>query len=188
MYIQTDKQTDRHTETENHETYITLLDWHVQSARLQSSMLIINNVNSLDQREYFHPATSILLLTYLFQRKICTAQKTCPNFRIIFKMSVNEEWSTVTALVPHEPRLRSCTQGSLLALAPKENHTQNLHECLYRLLVSAPRSRQITRPAPHHSVFLQARCPSCRPTNSVKALKAIELLRVGIVSVSDLCP
>ena len=28
-------------------------------------------------------------------------------------------------------------------------------------------------PAPHHSVFLQAGCPSCRPTNSVKALKAI---------------
>ena len=37
---------------------------------------------------------------------------------------------------------------------------------------SAPRSRPITTPAPHHSVFLQARCPSCRPTNSVKALKA----------------
>ena len=35
---------------------------------------------------------------------------------------------------------------------------------------SAPRSRQITTPAPHHS-FLQAGCPSCRPTNSVKALK-----------------
>jgi len=29
-----------------------------------------------------------------------------------------------------------------------------------------------TTPAPHHSVFLQAGCPSCRPTNSVKALKA----------------
>ena len=26
----------------------------------------------------------------------------------------------------------------------------------------------------HHSVFLQAGCPSCRPTNSVKALKAIQ--------------
>jgi len=26
--------------------------------------------------------------------------------------------------------------------------------------------------APHHLVFLQAGCPSCRPTNSVKALKA----------------
>ena len=37
---------------------------------------------------------------------------------------------------------------------------------------SAPRSRQITTPALHYSSFLQARCPSCRPTNSVKALKA----------------
>jgi len=36
---------------------------------------------------------------------------------------------------------------------------------------SAPRSRQITTPATHHS-FLQAGCPSCRPSNSVKALKA----------------
>ena len=38
---------------------------------------------------------------------------------------------------------------------------------------SAPRSRQTTMPAPHHSVFLQAGCPSCRPTISVKALKAL---------------
>ena len=37
---------------------------------------------------------------------------------------------------------------------------------------SALRSRQITMPAPHHSVFLQAGCPSCHPTNSVKALNA----------------
>jgi len=39
---------------------------------------------------------------------------------------------------------------------------------------SAPRSRQITTPGPHHSSFLQAGCPSCRPTNSVKALKVPE--------------
>ena len=37
---------------------------------------------------------------------------------------------------------------------------------------SAPRSRQTTTPAPHHSVFLRVGCPSCHPTNSVKALKA----------------
>jgi len=34
---------------------------------------------------------------------------------------------------------------------------------------SAPRSRQITTPAPHHSV-LHVGCPSCRPTYCVKAL------------------
>ena len=37
---------------------------------------------------------------------------------------------------------------------------------------SASRSSQITMPAPHRSVFLQAGRPSCRPPNSVKALKA----------------
>ena len=37
---------------------------------------------------------------------------------------------------------------------------------------SASRSRQIAMPVPHHSSFLQAGCLSCRPTNSVKALKA----------------
>ena len=43
---------------------------------------------------------------------------------------------------------------------------------------SAPHSTQTTTPAPHHSVFLQAGCPSCRPTNSVKALKAV-VVRTG---------
>jgi len=37
---------------------------------------------------------------------------------------------------------------------------------------SAPHSRQITTPAPHRSVFLQAGCPFCCLTNIVKALKA----------------
>ena len=41
---------------------------------------------------------------------------------------------------------------------------------------SAPSSRQITMPAPQHSAFLQAGCPSCRPTNSVKALKATRMI------------
>ena len=41
---------------------------------------------------------------------------------------------------------------------------------------SAPHSRQITTPVPHHSVFLQAGCPSCHPTNSVKAQTRIYIL------------
>ena len=125
-----------------------------------STVLIKENIFILQHLSY-------CLLIY-FSVKSALLKKTCPNFRIIFKMSVNEEWSTVTALVPptnfpHEPRLRSCTQGSLLALAPKENHTQNLHECLYRLLVSAPCSRQITTPAPHHSVFFTGPMPFLPP-------------------------
>jgi len=37
---------------------------------------------------------------------------------------------------------------------------------------SASCPRQPTTPASHHSVFLQVGCPSCRPINSIKALKA----------------
>jgi len=40
---------------------------------------------------------------------------------------------------------------------------------------SAPHYRRITTPASHHSVFVQVGCPSCRPNNSVKALKAHSL-------------
>jgi len=32
-----------------------------------------------------------------------------------------------------------------------------------------------TMPAPYHSSFLQARCPFCRPTNSIKVLKVLAL-------------
>jgi len=38
----------------------------------------------------------------------------------------------------------------------------------------APRSRRITTPVRHHSCFLQAECPSCHPTNSIKVLKAFK--------------
>jgi len=38
---------------------------------------------------------------------------------------------------------------------------------------SAPHSTEITMPAPHYIVFLQAGCPSCCPTNIIKALKAV---------------
>ena len=52
---------------------------------------------------------------------------------------------------------------------------------------SAPRSRQITMPAPHHSSFLQAGCPSCHPTSSIKALKALtwQLIRITVIPSSD---
>jgi len=45
--------------------------------------------------------------------------------------------------------------------------------------VPATTSRQITMPAPHHRVFLQAGCPSCHPNNSVEALKEYAALRMS---------
>ena len=56
-----------------------------------------------------------------------------------------------------------------------EQETVNGSGISWAICKSAPRPRQITMPAYHHSVFLQARCPSCCPTNSVKALKALLL-------------
>ena len=52
---------------------------------------------------------------------------------------------------------------------------------------SAHRSRQITLPAPHYSVFFQAGCPSCRPTNSVKALKAVVWKNTVHISLCNYC-
>jgi len=45
-------------------------------------------------------------------------------------------------------------------------------------------SLQITMPATHHSVFLQVGSPSCRPTNSVKALKAHNCNNITNISLS----
>jgi len=64
-------------------------------------------------------------------------------------------------------RARKVKPGILL-----EQQTVSGSGISWAICKSAPRSRQITTPALHYSSFLQARCPSCRPTNSVKALKA----------------
>ena len=82
-------------------------------------------------------------------------------------------------------RLTAFFQDSMGKPAPeKQNHSGKTNLDLleqeivsgsgisWAICKSAPRSRQITTPASHHSVFLQAGWPSCRPTNSVKALKA----------------
>ena len=52
---------------------------------------------------------------------------------------------------------------------------------------SAPHSRQMTMPVPHHSSFLQAGCPSCRPTNSVKALKTNQVYTNIILITTKPC-
>ena len=50
---------------------------------------------------------------------------------------------------------------------------------------SAPCSRQITTPAPYHSVFLQAGCPSSHPTNSINALKAMGDSAMGDINQTN---
>ena len=60
----------------------------------------------------------------------------------------------------------------------QKQETVSVSGISWTICKSAPRTRQITIPAHHHWVFLQAGCPSCLPTNSVKALKAIDADKV----------
>jgi len=77
----------------------------------------------------------------------------------------------LTALSPGLPRWAGTRKVKPIWILQKQETVSGSGIC-WTICKSAPRSRQITTPAPHHSVFLQAGCPSCRPTNSVKALKA----------------
>jgi len=75
----------------------------------------------------------------------------------------------LTAPCPGLPRWAGTRKVPIWILLKQE--TTSSSGISWAICKSASRSRQITTPAPHHSVF-KAGCPSCRPTNSVKKLKA----------------
>ena len=77
----------------------------------------------------------------------------------------------LTALCPGLPRWAGTRQVKPIWILLEQEIVSG-SDISWAICKSAPRSRQTTTPAPHYSVFLQAGCPSCRPTNSVKALKA----------------
>ena len=76
----------------------------------------------------------------------------------------------LTALFPGLPGWASTRKVKPIWILLKQE-TVSGSGISWAMCKSAPRSWQITTPEPHHSVFLQAECPSCHPTNSVKALK-----------------
>ena len=78
----------------------------------------------------------------------------------------------LTALFPGRPWWAGTRKVKPIWILLKQE-TVSGSSISWAICKSAPCSRQITTPAPHHSVFLQAGCPSCRPTNSVKSLKAM---------------
>ena len=71
----------------------------------------------------------------------------------------------LTALSPGLPRWASTRKVKPIWILLKQE-TVSGSGISWAVCKSAPCSRQITTPTPHHSVFLQARCPSCRPTNT----------------------
>ena len=80
-------------------------------------------------------------------------------------------YTRLTALCPGLPGRAGTRKAKLIWILLK-HETVSGSGISWAVCKSAPRSRQITTPASHHSVFLQAGCPSCRPANGVKALKA----------------
>jgi len=76
----------------------------------------------------------------------------------------------LTALFSGLPRWAGTRKAKAIWILLKQE-TVSGSGISWNICKSAPRSRQITMPAYHHSV-LQAGCPSCHPTNSIKALKA----------------
>ena len=78
----------------------------------------------------------------------------------------------LTALCPWLPGWAGTRKVKPICILVKQE-TVSGSSISWAICKSAPCSRQITMPAPHHSSFLQAGCPSCRPTNSVKALKLL---------------
>ena len=91
----------------------------------------------------------------------------------------------LTALFPGLPRSAGTRKVKPIWIL-LEQETVSGSGISWAICKPAPRSRQTTTPVPHHSSFLQAGCPSCRPTNSVKALKALlqltelQLLHLGV--------
>ena len=72
----------------------------------------------------------------------------------------------LTALFPGLPRWAGTRKEKPIWILLK-HETMSGSGISWAICNSAPRSRQITTPAPHCSVFLQAGCPSCCPTKSV---------------------
>ena len=77
-------------------------------------------------------------------------------------------WYQLTRVVPEKGPLNGC-----------------MCMCVCKYITHTHTPRQITTPAPHRSVFLQAGCPSCRPTNSVKALKASKYINVCYIATFE---
>ena len=82
---------------------------------------------------------------------------------------------TFNGLLSRTTRVIRYQKGKPIWILLKQETVSGSGIC-WAICKSAPRSRQTTTPAPHHS----AGYPSCRPINSVKALKATTVYTVAL--------
>ena len=87
----------------------------------------------------------------------------------------------LTALCPGLPGLAGTRKVKPIRILLKQEIVSD-SGISWAICKSAPCSRQITMPVHPTTQFLQARCPSCRPTNSVKALKAYHSSKFHLIS------
>ena len=92
--------------------------------------------------------------------------------RLIHSISWKHTHTRLTALFPGLPAWAGTIKVKPIWILLKQE-TVSGSGISWAVCKSASRSRQITMSVPHHSSFLQAGCPSCHPTNSIKAQKAV---------------
>ena len=130
---------------------------------------------------YFLPKTAVdSQFRLLYGHNACSANKEdCHCFSCCCNLEAmhthTHTHSRLTALFPGLPGSAGTRKAKPIWILLKQE-TVSGSGISWAICKSAPRSRQVTTPAPHHSVFLQARCPSCRPTNSIKELKHPEAM------------
>ena len=101
-----------------------------------------------------------------------------PKFACHMLLAYSTHTHTCTALCPGLPTWAGTRKAKLIWILLKQE-TVSGSGISWAICKSAPHSRQITTPAPHRSVFLQAGCHFCCPTNSIKALKAIDAAAIN---------
>ena len=127
--------------------------------------------------------------------QLCNARRCNTNDSVTVTVIVSKQLPSNKPIIGHfaecifiHVRIHTPTHTRLMALCPGlprwagtrkvkpiwillKQETVSGSGIIWAICKSAHRSRQITMPAPPLS-FLQAGCPSCHPTNSIKALKA----------------
>jgi len=101
---------------------------------------------------------------------ICSIWSNAPHIHITF-CSLIHTHTHLTALFPGLSRWAGTRKVTILL----KQETASGNGISWAIYKSAPRSRQITMPTPT-TQFLQAGCPFCHPTNSVKALQEISVV------------
>ena len=111
----------------------------------------------------------------IFSGEVLTAGCSCKPFIVL--TSYTHAHTRSTALFPELPEWAGTRKVKPIWIVLKQETVRGIG-ISWDICKSAPHSRQITTPAPHHSVSY--RCPSCRPNNSVKALTTSVTIKLPI--------